>query len=58
LGAALDSLTSLVSDEIIDPKDLEDLEKNPTEIEEENEASDEETESTDEENEDLDEAYD
>jgi hypothetical protein len=58
LGVALDSLTSLGSDEITDPKDLKDLEKNPAEMEEENEASDEETESTDEENEDLDEAYD
>jgi len=27
LGAALDSITSLVSDEITDPKDLEELEK-------------------------------
>jgi len=57
LGAALDSITSLVSDEITDPKDLEELEKNPAEIEEENEAIDEEIESTDEENEDSDEAY-
>jgi hypothetical protein len=58
LGAALDSLTSLGSDEITDPKDLEDLEKNLAEIEEDNEASDEETESTNEENEDSDEAHD
>jgi len=58
LGAALDSITSLVSDEITDPKDLEGLEKNQAEIEEENEAIDEEIESTDEENEDSDEAYD
>jgi len=58
LGAALDSITSLVSDEITDPKDLEEREKNQAEIEEENEAIDEEIESTDEENEDSDEAYD
>ena len=51
LGDALESITPMVLDEIINPKDLERIEKNHAELEEENEATDDGTESTNEEDE-------